>query len=525
GYVDVKITDVERTVSADERFIEIAITMDEGGTYQVGEVTVAGNKVYDTDEITRALGMTSGATYSPTALQADINALRGLYLSKGYTDAEVVPEKRLDPKTGKIDVAYAIKEYEPYYVGRIDVKGNTRTKDDVIRRELSVMPGDVFNSLKIQRSKERLQNSGFFDTVEITAAPGEGERTQNLLVDVSEGKTGQLSFGAGFSSIDGFVGFAEVSQGNFDITNYPYFTGGGQKMRLRAEIGFERQDFLASFTEPYLFGKRLAGGFDLYSRNSQYLSDYFTEERLGGDVRVGKAFGDFFRGDLSYKMENVTLDVDDDASETIKQDDGSTIISSVNIGLTRDTRDSISLPRHGAISSVTAEFAGLGGDAEFVKLEAMASQYFVPIERFPDHVIRVFGEAGVGNSYGSSSDIPFSERFFLGGGDSIRGFEFRDVGPRDENDEPIGGDAMAAGSVEYTFPLISKIRGAAFFDMGNVYETPGDFMSGVVASVGAGVRLNLPVGPIKLDYGIPVITDEWTEGETGAFSFNVGTIF
>lgn len=526
GYVDMKVSNVERNISRDGRHIDITISLDEGGTYQVGEVAIEGNRIYDTDELKRVLTMDSGTTYSPATLQGDLNALRGMYLSKGYTDAEVIPVKRLNPETGKIDVSYTIKEYEPYYVGRIDIKGNTRTNDYVIRREMSVMPGDVFNSLKIQRSKERLENTGFFETVGIAASPGEGERTQNLAVDVQEGKTGQLSFGAGFSSIDGFIGFAEISQSNFDITNFPYFTGAGQKLRLRAELGFERQDFLLSFTEPYFMGKRLAAGFDLYMRDSQYLSDYFNEERLGGDVRLGKGFGEFYRGDLVYKLENVNLyDVPDDASEAIKQDAGNTLISSVSLGLTRDTRDSIVFPHRGALSSITAEFAGLGGDADFVKLEAMGSQYFVPIERFPEHVVRVAGGAGVAGPYSGSGEIPLSERFFLGGGDSIRGFDYRDVGPRDENNEPIGGDAMLMGSVEYTFPLISKIRGAAFFDMGNVYETPSDFLDGIVASVGMGVRLNLPIGPIKLDYGIPVIKDEWTEGENGAFSFNVGTIF
>ena len=525
GYVDMKYGAVEKKLSPDGRFIDIEIAVEEGGTYQVGEVTISGNKIYDTDELRRALTMGPDSVFSPNALQADINAVRALYFAKGHTDAEIASEKRLNPETGRIDIAYAVKEYDPYYVGRIDIRGNTRTKDHVIRREIGVMPGDVFNALKIQRSRERLENTGYFDSVKVASSPGEEGRTQNLSVDLEEGKTGQLSFGAGFSSIDGFIGFAEIAQSNFDALNLPYFTGGGQKFRVRAELGFERQDFLFSFTEPYFMGRKLAAGFDLYSRNSQYLSDYFNEDRLGGDLRLGKAFGEFYRGDVVYKMENVRMDVDDDASAEMRAEDGDSLISSVSFGLSRDTRDSIVFPHRGDVSSVTAEFAGLGGDAEFVKIEAMASQYFVPIESFPDHVVRVAGTAGLGRAYGDSSDIPMSERFFLGGGDSIRGFEYRDVGPRDSNDEPIGGEAMIAGSLEYTFPLVSKIRGAAFFDMGNVYSTPSDFMDGIVASVGMGVRLNLPVGPIKLDYGIPIITDDWTEGENGAFSFNVGTIF
>jgi outer membrane protein insertion porin family len=448
-----------------------------------------------------------------------------MYFCKGYVDAEVIPDKILNPESGKIDISYKVREYKPYYVGRIDIHGNTKTKDHVLRRELALMPGDIFDSLKVQRSKERLMNTGLFGAVEVSAVPGEGERTRDLVVDVEEGKTGQISLGAGYSSIDSFIGFAEVSQSNFDITNFPHFTGGGQKMRLRAEVGNERQDFVFSFTEPYLLGKRLAGGFDLYATNSQYLSDYFDEERQGGTLRLGKGLGEFYRGDVMYKIENVTLDVDDDASPELLAENGTTTISAVGFSVTRDTRDSLNFPRRGAISSISAQAAGLGGDTHFIKLEMWGSQFFVPIERFPNHVIRVAGEAGIAKPYGSSDEVPLSERFFLGGVDMLRGFEFRDVGPRDENDEPLGGEAKIAGSIEYTFPLISRIRGAAFFDMGNVYETPSDLLSGIVASVGMGVRLNLPVGPIKLDYGIPIITDEWTEGENGAFNFNVGTVF
>ncbi len=208
GYVDMKYGAVEKKLSPDGRFIDIEIAVEEGGTYQVGEVTISGNKIYDTDELRRALTMGPDSVFSPNALQADINAVRALYFAKGHTDAEIASEKRLNPETGRIDIAYAVKEYDPYYVGRIDIRGNTRTKDHVIRREIGVMPGDVFNALKIQRSRERLENTGYFDSVKVASSPGEEGRTQNLSVDLEEGKTGQLSFGAGFSSIDGFIGFA-----------------------------------------------------------------------------------------------------------------------------------------------------------------------------------------------------------------------------------------------------------------------------------------------------------------------------
>lgn len=525
GYIDVKVGEAQVREVKGGRYIHILIPVEEGKRYKVGEIAFAGNEVFSETEFRELLRMRTGDLFTPLKLHDDLMAMRERYFSKGYADVEIIPQKKYNPDTDRLDIAYTINEYHPYYVGRIAIEGNTRTRDRVIRRELTLEPGDLFDELKLQRSRERLENTGFFSAVNVSTEPGEEEGVREISIEVEEGKTGQLSFGGGYSTIDSFIGFAEIAQSNFDISNFPYFTGGGQKMRLRAEVGDKRQDVFLSFTEPYFLGQRLAAGFDLYSENSQYLSDYFDEERLGGTIRLGTALGAFSRADLAYRLERVTIDVDSDASAELREEDGSITISAFSLDLSRDTRDSIVLPRRGGVTGVMLECAGLGGDAEFVKAEARASSYVVPVARFPDHVVRFAGTAGVAEALGSGDELPISERFFLGGADTVRGFEYRDVGPRDSRNSPIGGEASIMGSVEYTFPLVSRIRGAAFFDMGNVYADSGDFLEEIVAAAGLGVRLQLPIGPIKLDYGIPVITDEWTEGENGAFNFTVGTAF
>ena len=217
------------------------------------------------------------------------------------------------------------------------------------------------------------------------------------------------------------------------------------------------------------------------------------------------------------------FDVDDDASEFIKTQEGDSLVSRVALSLTRDTRNSVLLPSRGMRNSATVEVAGLGGDTDFVKVFG-SSAIFFPL--FNGHILMLKGSGGISEGFDKTEVIPIFDRFFLGGANTIRGFSFRDVGPRDEKDEPIGGEAFIAGTVEYTFPIIPLLRGATFFDVGNVYFDRDDFdFDELSGSVGVGVRVQLPIGPVKVDYGWPVVTDQFTDGENGRFSFNIGTAF
>lgn len=524
GYLDAKIANVRKEYSPDNTKVWITIEIVEGRQYFTGNITITGNEKFSTEELQKRLRVKPGAVFSPPALNNDVANLRDFYYSKGYLDARVRTSTALDEATGKMDISYTISEGDITYVNKVDVRGNMRTKDIVIRREVMVFPGEVCDSIKIKRSQERLQNLGYFKYVDVSLRPTEERRKKDVVIEVEEQKTGEVSFGAGYSSIDHLIGFIELSQKNFDIMNFPTFIGGGQKVRIRAEVGAERQDYVLSFTEPWFLGRQLAAGFDIFKRSRSYYSKYYEEKRLGGDVRLGKALGEYNRADLMYSYQRVDIDlVRNDASPEIQQEAGRYYVGDISLELSRDTRDSWLLPTRGYRLSIRPEAAGIGGDTNYYKLTGSASIYF-PL--FWEHVLRLGAQGGIVEQYGSSDRVPIFERFFLGGATTIRGFEYRSISPRDERGEPIGGKTMTMATAEYTFPLITRVRGAMFFDIGGVFPEAGQFEPNQLdAAVGVGIRLNLPIGPIQVDYGWPVITDDNNKDEHGRFSFTMGSTF
>lgn len=524
GYLDSKVVDVKREYNPEKTKVWLTIEISEGRQYFVGKITITGNEKFSLEELQKLLKVKSGAVFSPPALNKDIGSLRDFYYSRGYLDVRVRASTTLDSATGNMDISYKITEDGITYVGRIDVRGNTRTKDIVIRREVLVVPGEVCDSIKIKRSQERLQNLGYFKYVDVSLRPTEVKNKKDIVIEVEEQKTGEIAFGAGYSSIDYLIGFVEISQKNFDIKNFPTFVGAGQKFRLRAEVGSKRQDYVLSFTEPWFLGRRLSAGFDIFKRTRKYFSEYFDEERLGGDVRIGKALGEYNRADLIYTYQRIDItDVREDASNEIKLEEGRRYVGSIGLSLTRDTRDSWIFPTKGYRLEIEPEVAGVGGDTEFWKLTGSGSIYFPLLF---EHVLRIGAQAGVVDEYGDDTRVPIFNRFFLGGATTVRGFDYRAISPKDENDEPIGGKTMGMGTIEYTFPLITRVRGALFYDIGGVFPDTGEFdFNQLNAAVGVGVRLNLPIGPIQVDYGWPVMTDEFNEGADGRFSFTMGSTF
>ncbi len=522
GYIDMKIKDVKRAFNAESAELKITIVVEEGKQYIIDKLMFSGNKIFPTDDIKKGLKMRTGMTFIPEDYRNDVRAVEDYYFARGYIEAKVRVETATNYEAGKIDVTFSIEEGDIYSIEKIDIRGNVVTKDKVIRREILVKPGDRFDGVKIRRSQQRLENLNYFKSVEVDYEPVPRKGRKNLVYTVEEKKTGELSFGAGFSSIDSLVGFAEISQTNFDFMKFPTFTGAGQKARLRIEGGDQRQEGILSFTEPYLFDKRLAGGFDVFAANRTYYSSYYNEQRYGFDLRLGKALTDYLRGDVIYTLENITLDVDDDASAELLREDGSRSVSKVTFKLDHDTRDSFFYPTKGHRLVLINDIAGLGGNTYFVKGTGRATQYF-PVPWFEKHVVRLTGEVGGVQEYGSSEFVPIFDRYFLGGGNSIRGFKYRKVGPKDSNGEPIGGNVEFFSSAEYTFPIVSMLAGAFFYDTGNVYRQFGDVDFGSqCGSIGAGVRLNMPVGPIQLDYGYPIYVDNETKKTNGEISFNIG---
>jgi outer membrane protein insertion porin family len=387
-----------------------------------------------------------------------------------------------------------------------------------------VAPGDVFNTVRVDTTKKRLENLGYFAKVETYPEDTDIPGRKDLTILVREKRTGSLSFGGGFSTVDKLVGFAELTQGNFDLFNWPSFTGGGQKFRLRLQYGTERKDFILAITEPYLFDRRLALTGQAFYTEANYLSSQYDQRNYGFTFEIRKPIGTNMYGTLGYTLQDIDIfNVDPSASVFILSQAGSTVESKIFSSLVFDTRDNPLLTRKGQRVTLSPTLTGgfLGGDTQVYGLDLEGSQYF----HLPwDTILLINGEIATVSQWGAGTDVPIYERLFLGGSNNLRGFPFREVGPKDENGEPEGGQSMARTTIEWTFPIIEKARGAVFYDMGFVNSDAWSFgFNNMASDIGVGLRLDLPIGPLRLDYGYPIMRDGYHGG--GHFNFNVGYQF
>ena len=546
GYIDMSIKDVKFVRDAKGR-MQVTIYVFEGIPYTVGKIDFTGNTIYTKDQLRvyrgfKNIRMTEGMVYSPRAftpdgkepntelptLENDTQRLRDLYGVRGYIDMEVTPVRQANVESGKIDILYQLVEHSQSYVEQIIIQGNNRTKDKVIRRELANAPGELYDSVKADQSKKRLENLQYFDKVDISPQDTTVPNRKNMVVTVEEKRTGSVTFGAGFSSVDSLLGFVEITQGNFDLFNFPYFTGGGEKFRIRIQYGIERSDVEVEFKEPWFLEQRLALGYNLFYHNAEFLSVYYNEANYGASVSLARAFGPFWSGSIAYTIQQYDLyDFSSNASSQLLREQGTRSDSSITLGMAYDTRDSVLLTRHGTHADFSAEVAGgpLLGQTNVYKFQADAQHYIL----LPyDLILTVAGATGVVNNYDGSDEVPLFDRFFIGGSRSVRGFSNRDIGPVDNNNEPLGGNTMAYTNIELTFPIMDRVRGAIFNDAGFLdaqafhYTDIGQELD---AAAGVGLRLNLPIGPLRLDYGIPYKDQGFNHNKTGKFSFDVGYQF
>src|SRR5437764_1202484 len=522
GYIDVEIKTPHRERTEKGPMI-ITIPIVEGPQYHVQKLTISGYQNTTEDRIRKLLKMKEGSVYSPKQLRDDAKAVADAYGSGGYVDLVVLPEGA-PAGPALIDVHYKIEEGVRSFVNRVNIEGNTRTKDKVIRREVLVAPGDVFNTVRVDITKKRLENLGYFAKVETYPEETDIPGRKDLTILVQEKRTGSLSFGGGYSTVDALVGFAELTQGNFDLFNWPSFTGGGQKFRLRIQYGTERKDFVLSITEPYFLDRRLSLNGQVFYTEANYLSAEYNQRNYGLATELRKPINAYTSATLGYQLQEIDIfDVAASASEFIQSQKGSFTESKVFGGVVFDSRDNPLLSRRGRRVSFSPYIAGgfLGGDTQIYGLDLEASQYF----HLPwDTILVINGEVATVSQWGNGNDVPIFERLYLGGSNNLRGFPFREVGPQDENGEPLGGKSMWRTTIEWTFPIIEKARGAVFYDTGFVNSDQWSFGFNHIASdVGIGLRLDLPIGPLRLDYGYPVMRDGYNGG--GRFNFNVGYQF
>jgi outer membrane protein insertion porin family len=527
GYIDMAVKDIKFVYPEKDR-MTVVITVFEGIQYTVGKVQIEGNQMYNTNVVRGRLKMLDAQVYSPQGLEKDVEAIKDLYGEKGYIDTYVTPERLANVENGKMDLVYKIKEGPQSFVEKIVIQGNNKTKDKVLRRELALAPGEVYDSVKAKASKARLENLGYFSKVEVNPQETAVPNRKNMVITVEEKRTGSITFGIGFSSVDSLLGFVELSQGNFDIANFPYFTGGGQKFRTRLQYGLRRKDFLLSVTEPWFLNQRLSLGFDLFYNENSYDSNEYSQRTMGGNVRLSKALDQFWTVGLKYQLENFDIyDVDNSASPVIKAEEGALSKSSITATLTYDTRDSVFLTRKGERIEFMAQAAGgpLWGQEDIYKFQVEA-QKFVTLPY--DVIVMLGGSTGVVNEYDDSSRVPIWDRYFAGGSRSIRGFNNRTVGPKDPTTgDPIGGKTFGYVNLELTFPIVDRVRGAVFTDAGFVdpdfadYSDVADIYS---AGAGIGLRLNLPIGPLRLDLGMPYVNNS-NNSDGIKFHFDVGYQF
>lgn len=557
GYIDMELLKVDYEYPRPHRLL-IRIHLHEGIQYKVGDVSIRGNKLYPTRDLMAVLQMTSGKTFTPPGLGKDLEALRDYYGARGYIDASIRPVKSANVQTGRMDLIYDVQENQISYIEKVNISGNTKTKDKVIRREMAVAPGEVFDMVKVKRSRDRLQNLGYFSKIETNPESTDVPGRKNLSIVVEEQKTGDLSFGAGFSSIDALVAFAEIKQGNFDLFNPPTFTGAGQKLRLRVQLGTERQDYIMSFTEPWFLDRRLALGFDAYHSQASYLSEFYTEGRTGVDVKLTKPLFEYVRGEIVWKYEIVDIfdvkkpsfsqggnmtdlqrEANNAAPQVIVDEQGQTTLSTIGLNFDRDTRDNVFLATRGNRTQIGLEIANAIGDAEFWKLDARTT-FYIGFFGAQKHVLQILFAGGLAQEYGGSKDMPFHEKFYLGGGNNLRGFRFRDVGPKVPRDpkplvppdkpnlgvgESIGGKTYVWSTIEYSLPVITRVRFAVFADVGQVWKDTFEYnFNDLNSDAGLGLRLDLPIGPVRLDYAFPLQTDQFNDNG-GRFNFNIGYQF
>jgi outer membrane protein insertion porin family len=531
GYLDVEIPEEKIVFSypkSDGLVITIAVV--EGRQYHIGEVTITGNKLHSTLLLKRvaALYAKQGTVFAPSKIDKAAERIEDYYGKDGYLETRVHVTRRPNLRTNDIDVEFKIDESDRFIVEAIQIEGNVKTKSVVILRELALGPGDVYNTVLEKISKNKLENTRFFDDVDITPQDTNIPGRKDMRVTVKEGRTGTFTFGAGYSSLERATVFAQIQQTNFDLFNRrSLFQGDGEKFSIKVSIGELSNEAVISFEEPYLFEKQLALGFSIFREQSDYVSTYYQELQEGGNVDLRKHLFGLYNGTLTYQYETINIyNLNPSASQVISSSAGLHDVSQLSFEIIRDTRDKLVSPTSGnRIDFITTVAGGpLGGTDSFYGFEFKGSQNFKVFET-QEQVLELVAYAGVRDNYNGFAALPYYDAFYLGGPNTLRGFQYQEVSPRDQFGEPIGGKTYGMFTAEYSIEIVDPIRFAFFYDVGFVNADAYDFNpSGYNDDLGVGLRLQVAGSPLSLDYGIPIKGDHYNR-QGGQFNFSFGTRF
>ncbi len=515
GYMTARISDPQ--ITREKGGLVVTFDVVEGKRFKVSAISVSGELIMDHDKIMKALQTKAGNWFSREKLRNDLRFLHDLYADRGYAYVRIQPRIKENRQAAEVAIDFKVNKGPKVYFERIIITGNDRTRDNVIRRELGVVEGDLFSGRALRRGNMRLHRLNYFEDVRISTSKGATPELMDLKVHVKEKRTGSFSVGAGYSTVDSLMVMGSITEANL--------FGRGQRLELRGQLGGKSTRYTLSFTEPWLLDKPVSFGVDLYSWDREYTS--YDKEATGGRIRLGwPTPWNYTRLYTYYKYEKATISgVSDTASLIIRDQVGTHTTSSLRAILRRDTRDHAFNPTRGSDNSISLEYAGdpLGGSNAFIKAIGETGWY-LPV--FSGHVIALHGRIGWVTEH-SGGDLPIYEKFFLGGINTLRGFDYHDVGPRDpETGDVIGGEYMLQINLEYRYPLLRKMGlvGVVFFDTGNAWSKDDGYdLSDLRRSAGLGIRWYSPMGPLRLEYGWVL---DPREGEnTSNWEFSIGSQF
>jgi len=523
GYADFKIKSAIAELSPQRDAFYLTFTIEEGPQYHLGKVDVVSKLPKGrTPDLTPSIGTKTGDIYNATEIEDSINRMTDVLGDSGFAFVEINPDTKRRPGKDKIiDLTYNIAEGPKVYVERINIFGNTRTMDDVIRREFKLAEGDPYSSSKLKRTEQRLNNLGFFEKVDIQRKPGSTPDQTQIDVGVKEKSTGEITIGAGFSTEDGPLADFGVKEKNF--------LGEGQELRARAEVGAKRQQYDIGYTEPYFLDRELEASFDIYKTIQDYQDDSsFDRDAIGAVAKLSYNLSEHLKHQVRYTIERSKIsNVDPTASLFIQDQEGVDTASIFGHSLIYDGRDNKFNPTSGYYWRINQDIAGAGGDDQFIRHEVQG-EYYVPLAKKWTFVTN--GSAG--NITGLGQDVRINQRFFVGS-QQIRGFGNAGIGPRDiTTSDALGGNNYYTASGEVRFPLGLPedlgVTGAAFVDAASLWglEPTGPTVrddNSMRASTGVGVAWSSPFGPIRLDFGIPFMKQPYDETEIVRFNF--GTRF
>lgn len=525
GYVNIKVGEPVVTLNESKTALEAFVGITEGEQFRIGAIGFKGELLEPAAELRKKLKSETGEVFNRSILRTDIGVLTDVYGDKGYAFATINPLTRLDSEKKTIDMTLDIEKGELVSIERIAIAGNPKTRDKVIRREMRISESGLYSATGLRRSKQNLMNLGFFEEVNIATVKGSASDKLNVTVDVKEKPTGTFSIGGGYSSLDGFIGQGSVQQANF--------LGLGLKANLSASIGGSSQTYALGLTDPYFLDTKWTLGGDIYRSERDY-TDY-TRRLVGGDIKGGYPINDYIGTFMMYKYEIKDLFNESTAYKTLNTTDpgnyplGETTTSSLYSSITHNNTDYRMDPSTGTINSFSVEYAGLGGDNKYARF-IMDNTIFYPLYR----KLVASTKLTLGYIREVGKPIPIDEKFYLGGIYSLRGYRSRSVSPTDPATPVLGssvvylgGNKEVIGNVEMTFPLLSEVglKGVLFFDYGNSFNEKSAVFNSMLMSYGWGVRWASPIGPLRLEYGIPINPRSVIDSSSGRLEFSIGSMF